>query len=147
MTQQNPSPRAAVTEFIGATFPSTLLSLMQQFATSGTRWDGEDSILAFKYHTVANRQAWLDLEAALASKVDPEAALAAAELLMSGSAPGGDPLPTMGTEADVQALWTVHLLTAPVRRVRVRALSRLVSGSEFPDDALASLSAAVAGLP
>ncbi len=60
---------------------------------------------------------------------------------MSGVAPGNAPAPSGGSLQEVIDCWNTHAQTAPSRRVRVRALSRVVAGSEFPTAVLESLAA------
>lgn len=151
MTQQNPAPRHAVAVGFGVPMNSTILAalgllLIDAVEASG-RWDAEDSIYAFRDHAATDREAWVALETALATRADPEAALELAEGLANGAPQGQPPNPTNGTEAQVLAIWGAHALTAPARRARVRALSRVVADRTSPAAVLAALAAAVDALP
>ena len=147
MSQQNPSPRAAASAFVGGPLNQAVINALTPLAAApGSPWDAEDSILAFRDMPVADRPAWLALETTLAGMSDPEAALSALEL-SAGSPTQGPPVsPPGGSHADVIACWNAHTLTAASRRVRVRALSRVISCSEFPTVVLASLQAELDGM-
>lgn len=147
MSQQSPSPRKAVVAF-GVTMTQTIINALGALIMAdGSAWEAEDALYAYRDHASADRDPWYDLEASLANRLDPEAALALAEGLAAGVAQGQPANPTSGTEGQVLDCWAVHTLTDSTRRERVRALSRVVASRESPSAVLAALTAAVEALP
>lgn len=147
MSQQRPSPRQAVVAFIGSMSGTITTALGAFIAGGGSAWDAEDAIYAFRDLNATDRPTWLTLETTLANRADPEAALTFVEGLAAAAAQGQPPNPSSGSEADVLAIWSTHLLTNSARRARLRALSRVIASRENPDILLAGLVAAAGAYP
>lgn len=147
MSQQNPSPRKAVIAFGVSMSQSIINALGALIAESGSAWDAEDSLYAYRDHAQADRAPWYALEQALSNRLDPEEALTLAEGLAAGVEQGQPANPSSGTEQQVLDCWGVHTMTNSTRRERVRALSRLVASRQSPSAVIAALTAAVSALP
>lgn len=147
MSQQNPSPRKAVVAF-GVPMSQTIINALGVvIANNGSPWDAEDMIYACRDHAQADRATWATLETLLAGRADPEEALLFIESIAANVIQGQPPNPSSGTESEVLECWGAHALTAPARRARLRALSRLVADRSSPGVLLAALVAAAEALP